>query len=282
MAKGSWATYQRTVTAMTTFLQQFQIDTTLPISPIILAFFITHMYNQKYAPSTIETYVAAIGYVHKLCGKADPTVNFLVKKAIQGAKKERATLDVRLPITYPILTKLVEALPFCTNTRYQHLMFASMFLLAFAAFLRVGEIALSHGNERNVLNLKDVTINNDTGGIRIIFKNIKHSGGRQKVVEIAKQANKCPVKTLKEYLQLRGGEPGYLYRWPVGNPVTRADFNKVLHCVLHFCALDPALYKSHSFRIGAASYAASLGHSETQIREMGRWRSEAFKRYIRF
>ena len=36
-----------------------------------------------------------------------------------------------------------------------------------------------------------------------------------------------------------------------------------------------------SFRIGAATYAAEQGISDTKIRHMGRWKSDAFKKYIR-
>jgi len=39
-------------------------------------------------------------------------------------------------------------------------------------------------------------------------------------------------------------------------------------------------YKSHSFRIGAASLAAEQGLSDAQIWLMGRWKSNAFKQYI--
>ncbi|KAK2160937.1 hypothetical protein NP493_1618g00010 [Ridgeia piscesae] len=45
--------------------------------------------------------------------------------------------------------------------------------------------------------------------------------------------------------------------------------------------LDPDKYKGHSFRIGAATAAADSGLSETQIQTMGRWKSSAFKRYVR-
>lgn len=105
MAKGSWATYQRAINTMTKFLKEFSIAESLPLSPIILAFFITHLYNLEYAASTIQTYVSAVGYVHRLHGKADPTNNFIVKRAIQGAKKDRTQGDIRLPITNPILNK---------------------------------------------------------------------------------------------------------------------------------------------------------------------------------
>ena len=40
-------------------------------------------------------------------------------------------------------------------------------------------------------------------------------------------------------------------------------------------------YKGHSFRIGAATFAAECGFSDAQIRLMGRWQSDAFRKYIR-
>jgi len=39
-------------------------------------------------------------------------------------------------------------------------------------------------------------------------------------------------------------------------------------------------YKSHSFRIGAATNAAIKGVSVDKIKTAGRWKSDAFKSYI--
>jgi hypothetical protein len=47
------------------------------------------------------------------------------------------------------------------------------------------------------------------------------------------------------------------------------------------CGLDTMKYEGHSFRIGAATFSAECGFSDTQIRAMGRWRSDAFLKYIR-
>ena len=40
-------------------------------------------------------------------------------------------------------------------------------------------------------------------------------------------------------------------------------------------------YSSHSLRIGGATTAIMYGASEAQLKIMGRWKSDAFKKYIR-
>ena len=84
-----------------------------------------------------------------------------------------------------------------------------------------------------------------------------------------------------DYLSLRGYKPGPLFMISHGHPVSRTTFTDQLSLALKFCGLNPARYKGHSFRIGAASHAADRGLSDTQIRVLGRWPSNAFHRYIR-
>jgi hypothetical protein len=51
--------------------------------------------------------------------------------------------------------------------------------------------------------------------------------------------------------------------------------------MLTFIVLDPKFYKGHSFRIGALTSTASSGIPLSVIQNMGRWKSDAFMRYIR-
>ena len=112
----------------------------LPISPSVMALFIAYMFNFHYAPSTVTTYISALGYSHKLLGFPDPSKVFYVSQILKGYKKVGFRLDSRLPITLPILDRLVSIAPFLQGSTYQISQFQAMCSLAFYAFLRIGEM----------------------------------------------------------------------------------------------------------------------------------------------
>ena len=120
--------------------------------------------------------------------------------------------------------------------------------------------------------------------IKIIFHNLKHSYNLPPVsLVISRQLDMsvCPVQLLLDYLGLRGAAAGPLFLNEEGHPVYRKAFSGLLALVLSKSGLSSVNYKSHSFRIGAASWAAERGFSDAQIRLMGRWKSNAFEKYIR-
>ena len=86
----------------------------------------------------------------------------------------------------------------------------------------------------------------------------------------------CPVQAILDYLALRGNCSG-----PLFCHCSLAPINTESQRCLSFCGLDTRRYKGHSFRIGEASHAADKGFSDAQIRALGRWKSDAFKVYIR-
>ena len=80
---------------------------------------------------------------------------------------------------------------------------------------------------------------------------------------------------------MRGSNSGPLFCLADGSAVKTEVFTWQLKGAPAFCDLDCSSYKSHTFRIGAASLAAENGMSDAQIRGLGRWKSDAFKLYIR-
>ena len=89
-----------------------------------------------------------------------------------------------------------------------------------------------------------------------------------------------PVKALNEYFSLHGAQSG-LFCMFSGKPVKRHAYDLLLHKTLKFCRLDSSHYKGHSLRISAASFRSEQGDSDSQIRALGRWKSNAFQKYLR-
>lgn len=230
----------------------------------------------------MATHCSAIAFVHKLQGMDDPTDNFLIVKALQGAKNGNPHVDTRLPITLPILLRLVDSLDHLSTSRWNRNLYRSMYLLAFFALLRVGEMTVSSGYSRNTLTVDCMETITGCRNLRLQFHNYKHSKRAASItIEWQAAPRYCPVRAWQEYHTLRGSRPGFLFLRGDGKPPSRRDFAGQLALSLQACQLSPDLYKTHSFRIGAATYAAGNHCSPLQIRALGRWNSLAFLKYLR-
>ena len=283
-------TYRRAWTLFYQFLNTiFQsVSNSFPISPNTLALFIAYMYNRNYAPSTVSSYVSALGYSHKFLGYSDPTKAFFIIQMLKGYNELGYRLDARLPITLPVLQKLIESSATLSISEFQCCQFRAMRTTAFFAFLRIGEMTYNSAKDASNLILqvqhvsKLVDSSNYVVALKITFGNFKHSyNQRPFTIFLHRQNSCCPVQFLLEYLARRGNRPGPLFLNPDNNPVSRKFFADLLSLSLKACGLDSTRYKGHSFRIGAASFAAERGMSDAQIRALGRWKSNAFLKYIR-
>lgn len=289
LAPGTKKSYQRAWRTLQQFYERFYESPTpqLPLSSSHLALFIAYLSAKKLAPSTITSYLSAIGYVHKIKGYTDPTKSFLIHKLLTALSRRRLA-DLRLPITRPVLHELIRSLRHTNSSAYQRCLYSAMFLLAFYGFFRIGELAAKGADcAASVLRLQDLKFLMQHGQpqmIKIIITTFKHNTDRKPfeiLIEREDTLPYCPVQALVEYCKLRGALPGPLFCQPNLAPITVYQFNTELSRCLQFCGLDTRRYKGHSFRIGAASLAADKGFSDAQIRTLGRWKSDAFKLYIR-
>ena len=160
--------------------------------------------------------------------------------------------------------------------------------VAFFAFLRLGEMTTS-GVSSDVLQLHHlerlINSSGDVVSINVKFGNFKHSYNQYPVATVlTRRPEVCPVQSHLHYLTLRGPVDGALFKSLEGRSISRTFFTELLSLAVRGCGLDPTKYKGHSFRIkggGRASFAAESGMSATQNRLLGRWKSDAFRGYIR-
>ena len=91
----------------------------------------------------------------------------------------------------------------------------------------------------------------------------------------------CPIAALEAYLSVRGSNPGPIFQWESGMPLSKSSFVKHVKSALIQTGLPAKNYSGHNFRIGTATTAAVAGLEDSAIQILGRWESSAFKRYIR-
>ena len=196
-------------------------------------------------------------------------------------------MDLRQPIDLKLLGLLVRAAKYVIPDRFLQLCIAVMFMLAFHGFLRIGEITVRPGVvAEHVIKRSDLVIVPDRDGVKsslqLTIRHAKHQHvGRPIVLEINSQSHNCPVVHICRYLHTRGSSPGPLFVFTDKTPISRTYFSSQLSACLSHAGYDHSLYKCHSFKIGAATTAATRGYTDVQIQSMGRWRSAAFRRYIR-
>ena len=211
----------------------------------------------------------------------DPTAAFSVQKILSAVNKLHGREDSRLPITIFILSRLNNALSKAVKSLYHRVLLQAMFTIAFFGLCRIGEITTQPDGEI-ALYLKQLQLSPDS--ISLSITHFKHNKAHRPIlIKMFKQTDLsiCPVSAMRNYLEMRKFESGPLFCFSDGKAISRNFFTKHLKNCLTFCDLDIKQYSSHSFRIGGASYLASLGLSDTQIRTIGRWDSNAFLRYIR-
>eukprot|EP00731_Ephydatia_muelleri_P003483 Em0001g3483a len=133
-----------------------------------------------------------------------------------------------------------------------------------------GDVTFDHASEPSVMKIHLRTSKCD-------------QYGKGADVFVGKTGNTlCPIAACLAYLALRGTtDPGAFFLKPDKRPLLKPVFVAELRKALGTMGLHQAAYAGHSFRIGAATAAASAGVEDSTIQLMGRWNSAAFLGYIR-
>jgi hypothetical protein len=140
MSPASQVSYFKTFQHFEQFCSNSMQSSALPAPPASVLLYVAHLYQSGYASSSIHRTVSIIAFYHKLYQVTDPTSSFLVKKVLAGVAKYIPSRDLRSPITPCLPRSLVNSCPFVAKSSYNSLLVSAMYLLAFHAFLRIGEI----------------------------------------------------------------------------------------------------------------------------------------------
>ena len=214
---------------------------------------------------------------------ADRVNDFIIQKLVLGTKRAKPSLDLRAPVSKKMLLQLVMSCKCVAQDSYTHIMFKAMLSLAYHALLRISEMVASADIQQDHrITLRDVTLSKRE--LVVIFRSYKHSKpGKTFTLAIPKQSQKsvCPVRLMKDYFAERGMVDGPLFVMPGLVAPSPSWFTALLKNTVAAAGLCNYHITSHSFRIGRVCDMAIEGYSSSEIRLAGRWKSDAFRNYIR-
>ena len=134
---------------------------------------------------------------------------------------------------------------------------------------------LSNDNIAMLVNAANYVVS-----LKVTFLHYKHSYNQPPFsVIVQRQSSFCPVQFMLDYLKLRGNSLGPLFTIG-GLPVHRQYFCGLLTTAIKRCGLKPARYKGLNFSNQSCLSCGEGGMSDARIRVLGRWKSNAFLRYI--
>jgi len=249
------------------------------------------------APPTIKVYLSAVRSWHVDNGYGDPTIGRLqLERVVRGAQRIGSQpRQVRLPLTIEILRRIwaVEV-----DQGWDDVMFRAAISLGFFGFLRLGELTLPTAttpfDPRVHATVGDLTFGQHAQAGPFVAFRIKVSKTdpfRQgSTVHLGTTGMPiCPVNALSTYLTYRpvkAQQGSSLNVSPLfidndGRILTKAVFIAMMRVRMQTAGLDAHAFSGHSLRIGAATTAAAAGLPDWLIKAMGRWKSDAYLRYVR-
>lgn len=283
-AKNTLQSYTTGLNSFDQFRSNYELPKSWPPTIEQVSTYVSWLSLQGLSHNTARLYVNAIGFQCKMKDVKDITRHFIIQKVLEGLKRSMSVRQSRLPITGNILLAILKVLPSVCSNLYESYLFSAAYCLAFAAFLRISELAVS--NKRyvsSVLSLADTTFCKGESVTICIRYSKTDQYGQGSFLKVLKSSSIiCAVANLERYLERRPPVSGPLFCHLGGDPLTRYQFSSVLKKCLAILNLDYyGKFTSHSFRIGSASHAAMLGYSDEAIKQAGRWRSEAYRLYIK-
>ena len=192
---------------------------------------------------------------------------------LKSLKKKKKTTPEKKAVTLSHLKRLCRVSNILNTP--EALLLRAMTTLAFFGFLRPSELCMSTSG--HTLLRKDVKLGKNETCCYVRFKTFKHSVATQKI-KIDKQAPRliCPVENLSAYLDsTTTASP----ERPLFD-ITTTEFKNTLDTLCHAAKIKSKI-TPHCFRVGGATWASKQGWSESRIQSHGRWKSGAYKTYIK-
>ena len=289
LAESSHRTYTSAQRQFLQFCRDFSLDP-LPASEDTLILFSTHL-AQRIKPQSLHVYLAAVRSLHVAQGLANPLQPGLkLKQTLRGIERQHfSPPKQKMPLTFDILRDIHSFLnpSSIDDTVHWAAITTGHFLM-----LRAGEFTVPSNEEFDTsshLTAADAKLHTSSDGMEYLTVHIKRSKTDQRGQGVTLYTGHsghrvCAVCAMKKNLAIRGrpvSSAAPLFQLADSSPVTKAGLLTFVSHLLRLIGIDPSQYSGHSFRIGGATSASLAGLSDYEIKLIGRWNSDCYRRYIR-
>ena len=292
------STYNTAVNILNLCREELSEPLEIPLDERDTLIFIGFCIKRGNQGSTVKSYLSGLKKYHISLGyKNFDYMTPLVKEVLEGQnkKKIRATMEgkgtgIRIPCTLNVLKLIKHELKMARLEPDEKIVVWATCTLSFYGALRISEVLCKDQYEYDPLDtllIRDVKIcpADSTGkeSVTVKIKNSKTSKGKSEIVSIyANYGPTCPVAAARKLKRVTKN-------CPKDAPAMCDREGKVLvqsrlNCILKLLTEDhfgPDRLSGHSFRSGLISMFARLGHSDHDLKVIGRWSSRAYTHYIK-
>lgn len=283
LADSTRATYQSSFNSYVIFCTQINTQP-FPVQQPYLQYFVTAL-ARRLSYRTIKVYLSGIQYHSVRHGyQSNIAAMDQLYYLLRGIRRSQGNSHMR-PRRAPItISNMYSLLNFIRASQYHptdQLMLRSAVTLAFFGLLRSAEYTSPSPSTFDLtvtLLPSDVSILPDMSMLYVHIKASKTDPFKSGcTIRIATTNNVlCPVQAFHDFITVHPGPHRPLFIFNNGSFLTRLDITNLLLAALP----SNTNLNTHSFRIGGASAAASAGVPDSTIQVLGRWSSNAFRRYL--
>lgn len=239
--------------------------------------------------NSIKQYLNIVRILHLEWGFPNPLLdNFHLRCVLQGIRRQLGDVIRRkLPITPPLLKVILSKLDIACAL--DSVVWAACLTLFFGLLRRSNLMPRSPSSFDTSRHLRrqDITFHPWGARLHIRWTKTIQYGERCLSIPLPRLVGNvlCPVAALFRAVNLTASAspdgPALVLPSSQGFPplTSRVFVNRVREC-LQAGQVDPVLYSGHSFRRGGATWAYKVGVDIETIRQLGDWRSTAFRDYV--
>jgi site-specific recombinase XerD len=254
----------------------------MPTNPNIVSLYLTNLSKSEAKISTLRRRLVSIGVVHKLKGHYLDTKHPIIIENLLGIKRTKGSFQRgKKPILINHLQKIIEVINNDTSPEIKKLRDKSLILIGFSGGFRRSEITS--------LDYEDLEFVEE--GMKILVRRSKtdqFGEGHLKGIPYFTSSQLCPVKSLKEWINVSQTNSGPIYRkfnkgFSLSNQrLSDQSVALLIKNYLNLAGIDSKNYSGHSLRSGFATVTAEAGADERSIMAMtGHKTTQMVRRYIK-